>query len=1148
MLFKMDKLIIGGKEIYYNLDTSTEAGGTGEEGITKKVENIEEYKCINENGDYACKSTVILEGLILSILNKLKLKHVPKFLSLTRHNGHVYLKTEEINGSSLDDIHHTLTDDEKDIITFQILYALHEFEGYEFMHANLESKNIIIEKVEPSMLEYNINGEIYNIHNQGMNVRLVDFSKSRITAYGTYIFNENDRQRDYPDDYDVRYNPMIDIFSIIENHDLSVDRIKSKRHLIVEGKTNIYNVIATLFDLPRKEIKIKKKTINEDRSLLTEARLFLGKDELSDLESSIIIPFVIASYPSIKQVKYFNKARTFRFLMTNKMNRLLYKFLTYHDDYVINEIHFDTEYTTNRKILNKMRQVSQRNIKYDDTKTVTKIYEPIVLEHRVELFSDVYDPIMLEYVDEEQWLLDSNNVIFIIDGQKIASKREYFKQVPNINLLLQVAKIDNTVDYIKTLKSRVYINLNSYGIPIVVDREIFNRYLEDNQTITFNTSNDESDFINYEYAVNNPESYLYKTEFYGHGRDEYVSLRNYTHKWDRAINCYLRSKKTDEEYLKDEEFLKYYLEYGNYPEEALETIKDAIKNIDQSFLNSRVSTYEFLVYRGSKGKEIYSGINLGFTSTSKQYETAEAFSGEDGIIYEIHVGVGVPYIYMEPLTLAKKEEEILFPRGLITEIQSNEGNVYTVKLILENEEQFKNVKDYQSFKVSAISTTVDADVQEPISIYLNAIKDGQLIDELDGDIIDFNTCIINDDICYNIESLTKYFIDTFNPFKVFLDPFKRTRFSDENINLLFKRAKGINKLSQLQYLLKYTDFSNVMELVDENKDLINDYISLITYHDVRLVKYIFSKGYDINSWDGRVFLDASKNGNLEVVKYFVENGVDIHIKDDRAILDAYLHDNFEIVKYLIQNGANVQVQNNTILINASSDDNLWLIEMLVEHGADVNAKNSEALMNAVDVGNFEIAKYLIEHGASINDAVLEHVSPRNLELVKYLVEYGIDIHANQDELLMRACSYGNLELVKYLVENGAGVNAQNGKALVVTSHSNSYFPHLKNYFKIVKYLVENGADVNVNNGKALSIASLSGNFEVVKYLVDNDADVSANNNQALIFASYNGNLEIVKYLIEHGADVHAQKDLALAKAKNTYRQDVIEYLMEKMKE
>ena len=80
--------------------------------------------------------------------------------------------------------------------------------------------------------------------NHGINVKIINFGKSRITIYKTYIFNEFDRHKE---DYDVLYNQSNDLKVL----DFLLDD-SSFNKLSKLKKITIFSVMSVLFGIPLK--------------------------------------------------------------------------------------------------------------------------------------------------------------------------------------------------------------------------------------------------------------------------------------------------------------------------------------------------------------------------------------------------------------------------------------------------------------------------------------------------------------------------------------------------------------------------------------------------------------------------------------------------------------------------------------------------------------------------------------------------------------------------------------------------------------------------------------------------------------------------------------------------------------------------------
>ena len=1103
----MDKLIIDGKDIYSNLQNKNEG----------KVLNYKRYNIVNENGDYACKNNLELEGLVLSTLNKLNSSHFPKFLGLYKYENEICLSIEPLKKRYIG----LLDKEKKNVIIFQILYTLYVSKVFEFNHNNLTLDNIYLEKVEEKEIKYVIEGYNYSMFNHGINVKFINFDKSRITVYKTYIFNEFDRKEE---NYDVVYDQTNDL-KILDSF-LDDEMLEKVQKL---EKLTIYSIFSSLFDIPLQYLEDPVRTINEDKKV--------KGDEISSY---------IAHYP--KRTTTYNDNDIFNYFLKNNYNRLLYKFLTLFPIKLnLFRINISLEsYTKNRKITHKLKKIFNTKQEISKKQVIDNLFNQNKLSidklSYKEEQGEIYDPIFRKYYSKEEWLLDKNNIILNIDKKRYGTSKLYFKDIPDNNILIEAVFDNDVLQFRKTLKSTKFINLNKYGIDAIINLKAFNNSLDERELNII--KKDKILTINYEYLLFNPKAY--NKMIHNFTEEQHISLQNYTHQWDGSINGYLRSNLKN--YLQDKDFLQYFNRFGDYPEEALENIKEAIKNIDDAFLNTYISEEKFVVYRGTKDCVLYDELNTGFISTSKKFSVAHGFAIKEGkgCTYEMHISPGIPYIYLEDFTLVKGEEEILFPRNLIVTLKERIGNKYIVDVTLSSKDQFKFENEYQEHIESKIEGYIEDKIKN-IKCLKNTTEDGVAIDEITGDEIDPDNSIDNDGMCYNKSTLIKLLENCLEEddgiFNEFIDPFTRIKFNDDIIVNLINDIDDIH--SYFYYFISIGNLEIIKYLIENKVDIhVEDDQALIEASNsgqLEIIKFLLENGADITSQDNQAVISAVINNNLEIIKFLFENGADISAQHNQALISAVINNNLEIVKYLLKNGADIQARDDEALITASINNNLELVKYLIENGADIHARDDEALITASIEGKIELLKYLIENGAHIHarddEALITASWQDKLEIVKYLIENGADIHAQNDQALISTVIHDKLEIVKYLIENGVDIHVRDDQALI------SAVIHDK--LEIVKYLIENGADIHVRDDQALIEASRYGRLKIVKYLIENGADIHVRDDQALIDALTKDKFEVFKYLIEKGANIHVRNDQALIIAKRKNKHELVEYLISK---
>lgn len=154
-----------------------------------------EIECLNNEG---CVNDILLEGLILYVLNKLKLEHFPRFYGLYRCTlgniapGYMIVMERLHNNMDYHNFiqNNALSNIDENLpiylsILFQITYTLHvAYSKLHFVHGDLNSDNIQIIPVLNEVKEYTIHHDgkdhIITASNNGILVVLIDFGFSRI--------------------------------------------------------------------------------------------------------------------------------------------------------------------------------------------------------------------------------------------------------------------------------------------------------------------------------------------------------------------------------------------------------------------------------------------------------------------------------------------------------------------------------------------------------------------------------------------------------------------------------------------------------------------------------------------------------------------------------------------------------------------------------------------------------------------------------------------------------------------------------------------------------------------------------------------------------------------------------------------------------
>lgn len=220
--------------------------------------------------------------------------------------------------------------------------------------------------------------------------------------------------------------------------------------------------------------------------------------------------------------------------------------------------------------------------------------------------------------------------------------------------------------------------------------------------------------------------------------------------------------------------------------------------------------------------------------------------------------------------------------------------------------------------------------------------------------------------------------------------------------------------------------AQVEKWLSQGLDLNSALNGAVTSSDLERIRFLLSKGADVNSVDGlgqRPLHIAAEQRDMDVIAELIDAKADIEARD---------HDGW------------------TPLMHAAARDNVPAIQLLISRKADVNAATPDgytALAYALADGRFAAAQALIDAGASVIAGVgPEHLTPLMIVSSQRPVE---------DRARALAEGEGPLDLAKLLVSRGAEVNAKSSTGMtalmVAAVHDNP---------TIIALLAQLGADLS----------------------------------------------------------------------------------------
>jgi ankyrin repeat protein len=192
-------------------------------------------------------------------------------------------------------------------------------------------------------------------------------------------------------------------------------------------------------------------------------------------------------------------------------------------------------------------------------------------------------------------------------------------------------------------------------------------------------------------------------------------------------------------------------------------------------------------------------------------------------------------------------------------------------------------------------------------------------------------------------------------------------------------------------------------------------------------------------------------------------GIDISDRIDRIRVIFCHAKNLSGIDYCLKNGANPD----DILINVRNLT-IDIIKCAIPYGINLNLINLNQLRSLIiaDDGNLDTFIYFVDNGLNLEAYFKElsvlcivHTCPKTLE---YFIKLGLDIHFDDELLLVYACRRSNIECVKLLLSHGANTDSIlsfGGSRLL---KYNKYYKtiHMSihdNWLQIINILIEHGA-------------------------------------------------------------------------------------------
>ena len=145
-----------------------------------------------------------------------------------------------------------------------------------------------------------------------------------------------------------------------------------------------------------------------------------------------------------------------------------------------------------------------------------------------------------------------------------------------------------------------------------------------------------------------------------------------------------------------------------------------------------------------------------------------------------------------------------------------------------------------------------------------------------------------------------------------------------------------NYQNDIEFVASENDISKVKEIIEAgaNQDTLNAGLSCaVAYAHVELADYLIEQGANLTHSNYDPLYWACHNDNEQAIKYVLSKGIDININDGMIIWLCADRMSSEFIQWLLENGADPSVRNGEVLIQTAEYGDIDVLKILLEKGS-----------------------------------------------------------------------------------------------------------------------------------------------------------------------------------------------------------------------